>query len=87
MVILANCALCGVLGEGLTVLDWRLFLGFCPRWGKATWVAWGDEGAFEGQTGLALSSGKFRSAGSPLMTIVDNQVGQAEAGSQFFLVC
>ncbi len=26
MVILANCAHCGVLGEGLTGFDWRLFL-------------------------------------------------------------
>lgn len=47
----------------------------------------GAEGAFKGQGGLALSSGKFRSAGSPLMTIVDS--GQLDefdvgfSGSQF----
>lgn len=79
VVILANCAHCGVLGEGLTGFDWRLFL--------VSVRTEGAEGAFKGQGGLSLSSGKFRSAGSPLMTIVDSgQVGKFDggfSGSQF----
>lgn len=78
--------MCALWGSGWRV-NWvwlEVILGF---WGKATCLQRGDECAFEGQGGLALSSGKFRSAGSPLMTIVDiSQVGQFErgcSGSQF----
>lgn len=81
VVILADCVICGVLGEGLPVGY------FCFAVKQSYLLA---ECAFEGQGGLALSSGKLRSAGSPLMTIVDvSQVGQFErglSGSQFFLI-
>jgi len=77
VVILTNCV-CGVLGEGLTWFDWRLF-----------WVSVRtevklqdeDEGLFKRHGGLALSSSSLRPAGSPLMTRVDiSYVGQEGRG-------
>lgn len=69
MVILADCAHCRVLGEGLTGFDWRIFL-VSVRADVKLLVCTEMRVLLRDEGGLTLSSGKFRSVGSTVVTIV-----------------